>query len=153
MKNISLSSGLNASPVLDIQSIIDSYMSFCFISLLFHCTTYDPCIWSDARAAWNFRISRAMWVNKTEDLFLRDGYLIPCKPYSKGLPFHIIMRCHITVGYHVPIGYHINMRSHVGVCCPCSILPSYTDVKTFNYCWNIVTSDTFQRATPSNGPP
>ena len=24
--------------------------------------------------------------NKAEDLFLRDGYLIPCKPYPKGLP-------------------------------------------------------------------
>jgi len=63
--------------------------------------------------------SRARRVNKTEDLFLRDCYFIPCKPYPKGLRFHIIMRCHITVGYRVPIGYHINMRSCVGVCCPC----------------------------------
>jgi len=30
--------------------------------------------------------SRARRVNKTEDLFLCDGYLIPCKPYPKGLP-------------------------------------------------------------------
>ena len=37
--------------------------------------------WSDARAAWNFRISRARRVNKTEDLFLCDSYLILCKPY------------------------------------------------------------------------
>ena len=27
--------------------------------------------------------SRARWVNKTEDLFLRDGYLIPCNPTLK----------------------------------------------------------------------
>jgi len=44
--------------------------------------------WSDARAAWNFRISRARRVNKTGDLFLRDSYLTPCKPYPKGLPCH-----------------------------------------------------------------
>ena len=63
--------------------------------------------------------SRARRVNKTEDLFLRDRYLIPCKPYPKGLPFRIIMPCHITVGYRIPIGYRINMRSHVSACCPC----------------------------------
>jgi len=45
--------------------------------------------WSDARAAWNFRISQARRVNKTEDLFLRDSYLIPCKPYPKGLPLSV----------------------------------------------------------------
>jgi len=45
--------------------------------------------WSDTRAAWNFWISWARWINKTEDLFLRDSYLIPCKPYPKGLPLSV----------------------------------------------------------------
>jgi len=48
----------------------------------------DATEWSDARAAWNFRILRARRVNKTRDLFLRDSYLIPCKPYPKGLLCH-----------------------------------------------------------------
>ena len=45
--------------------------------------------WSDANAARNFlkpKSSRKIRVNKTGDLFLRNGYLIPCKPYLKGLP-------------------------------------------------------------------
>jgi len=57
----------------------------------FHISLLDPAKsspWSGARAAWNFRISRARRVNKTEDLFLRDSYLIPCKPYPKRLPRH-----------------------------------------------------------------
>ena len=33
--------------------------------------------------------SRARRVNKTGDLFLRDSYLIPCKPYPKGLPLSV----------------------------------------------------------------
>ena len=44
--------------------------------------------WSDARAAKNFlkpKASRGTRVDKTEDLFLQYGYLITCKPYSKGL--------------------------------------------------------------------
>ena len=58
--------------------------------------------WSDARAAWNFRISRARRANKTEDLFLCDSYLIPCKPYPKGLP--------------------LSVRATTGTwcCCPCN---------------------------------
>jgi len=107
-----------------------SYLAYCSVSGPVVLCTQCPAIcgacssfshlWSDARAAWNFRISRARRVNKTEDLFLRDHYLIPCKPYPNGLPFHIIMRCHITVGYRVPIGDRIDMRSHVGACCPCT---------------------------------
>ena len=30
--------------------------------------------------------------NKTEDLFLCDSYLIPCKPYPKGLPPPVLER-------------------------------------------------------------
>ena len=33
--------------------------------------------------------SWARWLNKTEDLFLYDSYLIPCKPYPKGLPLSV----------------------------------------------------------------
>ena len=35
------------------------------------------------------KASRGTRVNKTEDLFLHDGYLIPCKLYSKGLPLSV----------------------------------------------------------------
>jgi len=39
--------------------------------------------WSDARAAWNFWISRARRVNKTEDSDSVMAILISTKPYPK----------------------------------------------------------------------
>ena len=71
---------------------------------LFQFPGAGPILWSGARAAWNFRISRARRVNKTEDLFLRDSYLIPCKPYPKRLPRHhqyldVLPLQHVRISY------------------------------------------------------
>ena len=60
---------------------------------------YPPICWSDARAVWNFWISQARRVNKTEDLFLHDSYLIPCKPYPKGLPPPVLERAALATAW------------------------------------------------------
>jgi len=41
--------------------------------------------WSDARAAWNFRIHERGDSTRLKIYFLRDGYLISSEPYPKEL--------------------------------------------------------------------